>query len=223
MMLRGSAENRAIFLLFGLLALGVGAAPAHAITTLRKVQVTDGDQIELLFDGKVNPKQIRTEFFNDIIQLSLQDVSVYPAKISSVSGMDFTKVFAYQYAPKLVRLRLTVKGKAESYQGRFSMKASGKGLSIRLDGGADQIVTSSSQAARVAHGSERDESPAARASNTVSAPPQIQDKEEQALLERVLKSAPAAAAAPAPVKEVQAPRQEAEQKNSNPASPSKGL
>lgn len=146
------------------------ASQAFAVTTLKKVQITDGSQIDLLFDGKVTPNQIRTEYFNDIIQVSLTDVSVYPAKINSISGSELTKVFAYQYAPKLVRCRLTVKGKAESFQDRVTVKANGKVLSIKLiDGSGDKIVQSSAAVERAA--------------------PQV-NTEEQELLNHVLKGTP---------------------------------
>lgn len=110
-----------------------------ANATLKKVQITDGTRVDLLFDQKISPKQIRTEFFGDIIQVSLTDVSVYPAKINSVSGADLTKVFAYQYAPKLTRCRLSVKGTAEAFKDRFEIKAEGKVLSLRING--DAVVT----------------------------------------------------------------------------------
>src|SRR4051812_3031830 len=82
--------------------LTLASPGAWAVTSLKQLQISNGSQIDLLFDGKVQKNQIRTEFFNDIIQLSVQDVSVYPAKISSVNGGALTKIFAYQYAPKLV-------------------------------------------------------------------------------------------------------------------------
>jgi len=109
----------------------VGTASANAVT-LKRVQITDGSRVDLLLDGKVSPKQIRTEFFNDIIQISLTDVSVYPAKINSIAGTELTKVFAYQYAPKLTRCRISVKGSAESYKDRFEVKADGKVISLRM-------------------------------------------------------------------------------------------
>ena len=161
------------------------SANAFAITNLKKVQITDGSQIDLFFDGKVSPSQIRTEFFNDIIQISLTDTSVYPAKINSVSGMDLTKVFAYQYAPKLVRCRLSVKGKAESYQGRFHVTNNGKVLSLRISGGtataiSDKITHTAAAATSVVAAKS---APAAVAPE--SAPVEI---EEKALLEKVMKS-----------------------------------
>jgi flagellar protein FliO/FliZ len=164
------------------------AAPAaHAVTALRQVQVSNGSQIDLLFDGKVQKSQIRTEFVNDIIQLSIQDVSVYPAKISAVNGASLTKIFAYQYAPRLVRCRLTVKGKAEDFRDKLEIKAGGRILTIRMEG-----------LAQVAPGKAGDNSPAARAGVTSKS-----DAEERALLSRVIaaSNAPAQAPAAAPAKE----------------------
>lgn len=104
-----------------------------AMTLLKQVQVSNSAQIDLLFDGKISKSQIQTEFFNDIIQLSIVDVTVYPAKISSVNGGLLTKVFAYQYAPRLVRCRLSVTGKAEDYKDRLVINTSGKIATIRIN------------------------------------------------------------------------------------------
>lgn len=162
---------KSIHFIFGMALSLVIGFDAFAVTNLKKVQITDGSQIDLFFDNKINPAQIKTEFFNDIIQLSLTDVSVYPAKITSVSGMDLTKVFAYQYAPKLVRCRLSVKGKAEDFQNRFQIKAGGKVLSLRISGGA--VITNNDKISKSAAHAE------------VAA---VADPQEKALLDRVLKS-----------------------------------
>jgi flagellar biogenesis protein FliO len=102
------------------------------MTTLKQVQISGTSQIDLLFDGKIQKNQIRTEFFNDVIQISLSESSVYPAKISSVNGGKLVKIFAYQYAPKLVRCRLTVKGRAEDYKDRVELIPNGRLLTVRL-------------------------------------------------------------------------------------------
>jgi flagellar biogenesis protein FliO len=151
------------------------APAAHAVTALKQVQVSNGSQIDLLFDGKVQKGQIRTEFVNDIIQLSIQDASVYPAKISAVNGGNLTKIFAYQYAPKLVRCRLTVKGKAEDYKDKLEIKAGGRILTIRMEGAAAAAKTAQKPA------------PA----------PNEPDAEERALLSRVMAGAAAPDAAQA--------------------------
>lgn len=171
-----------VLICFGLTLL---AGEAHAITTLKQVQVTDGSRVDVFFDRKIEEKQIQTEFLNDIIQLSLDDVSVYPAKISSVSGSHLTKVFAYQYTPKLVRFRLSVKGKAEDYKNRVSLKANGKILSIRIDGGSGR---DSENEASPSQASVIDHSPAARAAQAQGSDEPKLASDEKALLDRVMRS-----------------------------------
>jgi flagellar biogenesis protein FliO len=122
---------------------------AFASVNLKAVQVSGGSQVDFLFDGKISRSQIKTEFFGDTIQLSLSDAAVYPAKISSVSGGELTKIFAYQYAPKLVRCRLSMKGKAEEFRSRLVLEQKGKILSVRFGSGeSDQIASHAAQAVR---------------------------------------------------------------------------
>ena len=151
-----------------------GLAAEKPLVSIRQVQVSDGDRVDLLLDRRLDPSQIRTDFINDIIQFSISDASVYPAKISSVSGTNLSKVFVYQYAPRLVRVRLTVSGRAESYQGRVQAIPSGKMLGIRLgsDSVTDKVASKSAQA-------QKQPSPAAASSAGA-------DAEERALLEKVL-------------------------------------
>jgi flagellar biogenesis protein FliO len=171
---------RRLVILF--LAFSNAALAAKTPVTLKQVQVTSGSQVDLLFDGRITRAQIKTEFFNDIIQVSLTDASVYPAKISSVSGGKLVKVFAYQYAPKLVRCRLTVSEPAEGFKGTIKVEPSGKILTIRLDGAIasraetkkDKLAYTAS--ARAVPGGADDGSPAAKAA----------DAEESALLARVM-------------------------------------
>jgi flagellar biogenesis protein FliO len=144
-------QFRILFLVPSLMLSLFSVQDAMALTALKQVQVTGSSQVDLLFDGKVNRNQIKTEFFNDVIQISLTDVSVYPAKISSVSGGYLTKIFAYQYAPKLVRCRLSVKGKAEAFRDKIAVTSggpNGKMLTIRLDGGKSAQASAQAQVAK---------------------------------------------------------------------------
>ena len=117
-----------------LIAMGLALVPglALAAVNLKKVNIVDGSSIELVFDGKVETSQVKTEFVRDNIQLSLTNTSVYPAKVSMVSGSELTKVFAYQYSPALVRARFTVKGDAQSYANRLQVKISGLGILVNV-------------------------------------------------------------------------------------------
>jgi flagellar biogenesis protein FliO len=49
----------------------------------------------------------------------------------------FSKVFAYQYAPNLVRIRFTVDGKAEAYKGKVKLESNGKELLITFPKGVE--------------------------------------------------------------------------------------
>jgi len=162
-------------------AATVGSAHAAAVN-IKQVVVGQDSRVDLVLDGKLNESQVRTEYLNDIVQLSISDATVYPAKITSVSGQDLTKVFVYQYAPKLVRVRLSVKGKAESYKNRISLKASGKSLVVGLSGRnskADQVTASAAQV-------QKKSDPA----------PALNDADERALLDKILKSEGTPEAAP---------------------------
>jgi len=165
--------------LAGLVVLCFGQpAQAGAMVNLKQVQIAGQAQIELLFDAPVSMGQIRTEFFNDVVQLSISEATVYPAKISTVNSALVSKVFAYQYTPKLVRCRFTVKGKAESFKDRFQLSPSGKVLSVKFDEPARQ--TSSVEKDKIA-------SQAAKAEEK-QVSPRVSDPEEQKLLEKILHS-----------------------------------
>lgn len=165
------------------------AQTAFAVTVLKKVEVA-GSQLNFIFDNRVSKAQIKTEFINDIIQFSLQDVSVYPAKIVPVAEGEVTKVFAYQYVPRLVRARLSVKGKAEDFKNKLQISANGKILSIHVGNlaASDRLVTSSSQATHL---------PQAEAAQLAAKPSSVHpadvgagsiSADEKILLEKVLQS-----------------------------------
>ena len=206
-------------LILGTFAAGVMAVawlPSQAeaappVATLKQVQ-SGGGRVELQFDHKVSLNQVKTEFFNDVVQLSLSDVSVYPAKIAVLpeaqraSGL--LKVFAYQYAPRLVRCRITVKGKADSFKDRLKVVAEGNRLALRISGsgggsgsGGSEVAIPSAAAMRIQPGAGGDRSPVAQAPvapapkatavpatdpKSVLSEVKINDAEERALLERVI-------------------------------------
>ncbi len=137
-------------LVFCAAATGQVAAKAPTIIQLRRVQVADGLKVTLVFDGSMDLSKIRTEFFNDIIQLSMTDVSVYPAKITSVAGTELSKVFAYQYAPGLTRIRFTVRGKAEDFKRTLKLQPSGNMLTVELAGSLAQAPVAAAPAPSLA-------------------------------------------------------------------------
>lgn len=197
-----------VWCLLGNWAQAVPAAPGSALTALKQVQISGGDQIDLLFDKKVAPGQIKVEFFNDIVQLVIHDASVYPAKISSVSGTVLSKVFAYQYSPRVVRTRLTVRGKAEDFQARFKMTPHGRIVTLTFP----SLVTESTSGAKATTGSKQaTATPSVSEKSTgthssIQAASQGLDAQEKKLLEKVQAGSPSRSGAGVtpPVSESQA-------------------
>ncbi len=174
------------------IGISAGVVSAEAAVNLKKVNIVDGNQIELLFDGKVETSQVKTEFVRDNIQLSLTNTSVYPAKVSMVSGSDLTKVFAYQYAPSLVRARFTVRGDAASYANRLQVKIVGKIVTIKISNvKTDQVPTAASSALRTVSTPEKSIEVAKPAPAPVTA---SAESEKKGLFDRITASDRAEAA-----------------------------
>jgi len=109
-----------------------GASDAFALTVLKQIQTQD-QSIELQFDQQINANQIKVEYFRDIIQLSIKDISVYPPKVIPVQFKGITKIFAYQYTPDLIRCRFSVNGQGEDYKEKFSYQVQGQKIIIQLN------------------------------------------------------------------------------------------
>lgn len=126
-------RNGPVAILFVAAVSLVSASRAFASATLKQVHARPDGQIELEFDAPIDPDQVKTEYFRDIVQVSLTDTTVYPAKIMGADTEHVSKIFAYQYAPKLVRARFTVRsGNAESYQSAVSVKPNGRSLLVKF-------------------------------------------------------------------------------------------
>ncbi|MBI3535563.1 MAG: flagellar biosynthetic protein FliO [Deltaproteobacteria bacterium] len=154
-----------------------------AITNLVQIEIRDGNHVNLHFDKIISKKQAQVEFFKDIIQVTLTQVSVYPAKIIRIPGKELVKVFSYQYTPEQVRCRFTVKGLAEKLQNRFQIKLNGKILNLELKDMKKDTVASVSSA------SEQVMSKPVQPSQAIQ-PTQLDDKvalEEKLLIANVLK------------------------------------
>jgi hypothetical protein len=117
-------------------ALGAaGSASAVAGThTVREVKIPGNGVAQIHLDGVPPKGALEFDYVRDIVQLSIQNSTIYPAKIlHSDSGDEaFSKVFAYQYAPNLVRIRFTVGGKADVYRGKVKLEQKGKMLTVRF-------------------------------------------------------------------------------------------
>jgi len=106
-----------------------------AKTVLKQINATKDNRVELSFSEVIRPSQVKTEYVNDILQLTLDRVNVYPAKMAVGRGEVIKKIFAYQYSPGVVRCRLTLNGKAESFKNSLNLGVSGKTVSLGFESG----------------------------------------------------------------------------------------
>ncbi len=118
----------------GVVLVGAADSAIAASHTVREVKIPGGGVAQIQLDGVPSKGALEFDYVRDIVQLSIQNSTIYPAKIlHSESGDEaFSKVFAYQYAPNLVRVRFTVGGKAEVYRGKVKLEQKGKILTIRF-------------------------------------------------------------------------------------------
>jgi flagellar biogenesis protein FliO len=105
---------------------------ASANNSLKSLELHNGDEVTLGFDGKLESGRLSTEYFNDIIQISFSSVTVYPAKVKSSSEGLISKVFVYQYTPKIVRCRISVRGHAEAFKKNFQINTVGKTVHLKI-------------------------------------------------------------------------------------------
>ncbi len=143
-----------------------------ASLSVRDIQIGEEGSARVLLDGVPAKGAVNLEYVRDIVQFSLQNTTIYPAKILHAGGSGespFSKVFAYQYAPNLVRIRFTVDGKAEAYKGKVKLEAIGKELLITFPKGVEsrpQELTESDEKSllsKVLGSSEKKEAPVADA------------------------------------------------------------
>lgn len=116
------------FFLAGLLA----SSSAFASLTIREITLKGNNEVEIQFDSPINKRQLELDYVRDIAQLSIQNSTIYPAKILHAEKQSFNKVFAYQYAPSLVRVRFSVDGVAGQFQGKVDTQISGNKLTVRF-------------------------------------------------------------------------------------------
>ncbi len=98
---------------------------------LLNVKVIQKDKIEITFDQRVPIDRTTVDYLPEIVQFSFRDTTIFPAKIMSVNTPWVSKVFSYQYAPDLVRLRLSTKGNAKNY--KEGLKTTWKGSVLTLE------------------------------------------------------------------------------------------
>ncbi len=102
--------------------------------TLRDIVLKPGSA-ELLLDTEVDRKSIEVDYVRDIVQFSISNATIYPARMLHAEKSPYSKVFAYQYSPNLVRVRFTVDHSAEKFKNKVKWVMDGKRLNIVFPAG----------------------------------------------------------------------------------------
>lgn len=99
--------------------------------TIREIELK-GNATEILMDSVMDRNAIQIDYVRDIVQFSIHNATIYPAKMLHAENATFTKVFAYQYSPSLVRVRFSVDQNAELYRNKVKWSVDGKKVIIQF-------------------------------------------------------------------------------------------
>jgi len=100
-------------------------------TTIRSVE-SKGNNTEILLDSSVDKSSVQIDYVRDIVQFSISNATIYPAKMLHSEHAAFSKVFAYQYSPSLVRIRFSVENNAEQFRNKVKWTVDGKRILIQF-------------------------------------------------------------------------------------------
>ena len=126
-------HQKVAVLILSLAALFTSASVFAGSYTVRDIVLQSGGIAQIQLDGAPPKGALEFDYVRDIVQFSIQNSTIYPAKIIHADASDsqaFSKVFAYQYAPNLVRVRFSVAGNADVYKGKVKMELKGKTITI---------------------------------------------------------------------------------------------
>ena len=122
--------------------LGAMAVPHRTPAELVRPQILEftsgptAGQIQLVFDQPVNVNSLRVDYLEDTIQISIPNAVTNRERIVPIgtNGSDRPQeARLYQYSSGLVRIRISVPGKGEAYEGRLKVLADGpKSLVLEL-------------------------------------------------------------------------------------------
>jgi len=112
------------------LVLGFAQSANAGSLTVRDIISTSKNQIEIKMDGVPSKHAFDIDYVRDVIQFSIQNATIYPAKIIHIENQAYNKVFAYQYSPNLVRVRFSVDGKADDFKGKVKWSQNGKSILV---------------------------------------------------------------------------------------------
>ncbi len=123
-------------LLLTVALFGAGTPCFASSLTVRDIEIKGDGSVQIQLDGSAPKNSLEIDYVRDIVQFSIQNATIYPAKILHAdSNNAFNKIFAYQYAPNLVRVRFSIDGKADDYRGKVKWEQKGKTLFLTFQKG----------------------------------------------------------------------------------------
>ncbi|RYZ95152.1 MAG: hypothetical protein EOP11_25370, partial [Proteobacteria bacterium] len=107
------------------------------ITDIRQQELEGGNfAIDFLFSKPVAKEDVAVEFQRNFIQLTLKNISAYPARTTKLNHAAMEKVFTYQYQPDVTRARMLLKGQASAIQPFSSFEVEAQRVRILVKAGA---------------------------------------------------------------------------------------
>jgi hypothetical protein len=104
------------------------------LTELQSVRIDSSGQLILKFNKPVKALKTKTEALSGKVQFSFEDVFIRQAELFRFERAPISKVFAYQFAPKIVRLRLFSELSSEALMSKLAVRQEGFLWSIPLKG-----------------------------------------------------------------------------------------
>lgn len=164
--------------IFGFLGL-ILQGTADAAVTVRDIAVSEGRSATIVMDAPLPKGALRLEYLRDIVQLTLTGATLYPAKIENYNSGLVKKLFAYQYAPTVVRVRFSVEDSAERYRGKIKLSVAGKQIDLGFTDVPASVQPKETEKSTAAEKSQRPV-------EVKSASPSVSAEEEKSLLQKVL-------------------------------------
>lgn len=130
------ATKAVLFLVTGLICLWMisGAkAEEQKITEINQSKNQDGTYtVEFKFSSSLTKEDVALDFQRNFIQVSLKNVSAFPARTKTLNHPGLDKVFTYQYQPDLARARILLKSQASAVQDKTTWDIKDNSLSIQM-------------------------------------------------------------------------------------------
>ncbi|MCO5142760.1 MAG: flagellar biosynthetic protein FliO [Oligoflexia bacterium] len=141
--------SKFLLLAFAVMILLWMISGAKASTNNKIEKIIDNSlngSIAVELKESLNKENVKVDFERNFVQISLKNVSAYPAKNVKIEHNDIDKVFSYQFQPDLARVRILLDGKANEWEKTSSWEVQKNQIIINLTKKTSDIIASTSSA-----------------------------------------------------------------------------